>query len=162
MWADISDKYQASSDGHIRNKKTGRVLSEFIGKDGYLRTQFDGKTRTVHRVIATAFIPVVDGKNFVNHKDGNKQNNAVKNLEWCTRSENMYHAYKHGLKKPPIGAKNGRCKLSPEEVSFIVDNYLPGDKVFGGSAMAKTFGVARQTISAVITGQNWKKEKEND
>ena len=55
MWINISEKYQASDDGHIRNIKTGRILGEFRGKDGYLRTQFDGKTRMIHRVIANAF-----------------------------------------------------------------------------------------------------------
>ena len=44
MWVSISEKYEASTDGHIRNKKTKRVLKEFVGKDGYVRTQFDGKT----------------------------------------------------------------------------------------------------------------------
>lgn len=155
MWVDISEKYEASSEGHIRNKKTGRILSEFIGKGGYLRTQFDGKTRSVHRVIALAFLPAKDGKDFVNHKDGNKQNNSVENLEWCTRNENMRHAYDHGLKKAPKGIMNGRCKLSYENVSFIRENYIRGDKRFGACAMAKIFGVAHQTISAVVTGQNW-------
>ena len=45
MWKQCSEKYEASTDGHIRNIKTKRVLREFIGKDGYLRTQFDEKSR---------------------------------------------------------------------------------------------------------------------
>lgn len=56
MWKQCSEKYEASTDGHVRNMKTKRVLHEFIGKDGYLRTQFDGKTRLVHRVIAQTFL----------------------------------------------------------------------------------------------------------
>ena len=47
--------YEASTDGHIRNSKTKRVLHEFPGKDGYLRSQFGGKTRLIHRVIADAY-----------------------------------------------------------------------------------------------------------
>ena len=66
MWFSISEKYEASTDGHIRNKKTKRVLKEFVGKDGYVRTQFDGKTRLVHRVIAFAFIASDVNKPFVN------------------------------------------------------------------------------------------------
>lgn len=155
MWADISVNYEASSDGHIRNKKTGKILAEFVGKDGYLRTQFDGKTRTVHRVIATAFIPADVGKDFVNHKDGNKQNNSVKNLEWCTREENMKHAYSHGLKNPPKGETNGRARLSSEDVQFIKENYKKGDGEYGAKALAKKFNVAHQTICAVASGQNW-------
>lgn len=154
-WADISEKYEASSDGHIRNKKTGRVLKEFVGKDGYLRTQFDGKSRTVHRVIANAFLPEDPDRKFINHKDGNKQNNSIDNLERCNRSENMKHAYKHGLKSS-IGVKNSRCKLSIDDVSYIKENYKAGDKQYGAKAMAEKFGVAHQTICAVACGQNWK------
>lgn len=154
MWVDISQKYEASDDGHIRSKKTKRILHEFVGKDGYLRTQFDGKTRTVHRVIAIAFIPGEVGKDFVNHRDGNKQNNAVSNLEWCTRNENMRHAYSHGLKSS-VGELNGRAKLSAENVRFIKDHYKKGDEEFGAKALSKKFGVARQTICAVVSGQNW-------
>ena len=156
MWIDISNKYQASADGHIRNKETGHILKEFVGKDGYLRTQFDGKTRTVHRVIASAFLPAEEGKVFVNHIDGDKTNNSASNLEWCTREENIQHAYKCGLIPRPLGEKNGRCKLTYEEVSFVIENYKPRDKEYGASALAKHFGVARQTITAIVCGKNWR------
>lgn len=159
MWTDISDRYEASDDGHIRNKKTKRILREYVGKDGYLRTQFDGKTTTVHRAIATAFIPRVPNKHFINHKDGDKTNNQANNLEWCTRSENMKHAYEHQLKSS-LGVKNGRCKLTGEQVNFIKATYLPGDDDFGAKALSKKFGVAPQTISAVACGQNWKTQEE--
>lgn len=156
-WIDVSEKYECSYDGQIRNKKTKRVLKQFIGKDGYLRTQFDGKTRTVHRVIALAFIPKEKGKDFVNHIDGDKKNNSVSNLEWCTREENMRHAYKIGLIEPPIGIKNGRCKLTYKQVSWIKENYKPFDKNLGAKPLSIKFGVSPKTISAVVSGQNWKK-----
>lgn len=155
MWISISEHYEASTEGHIRNKRTKHILKEFAGKDGYLRTQFDGKTQTVHRVIAKAFLPVENGKDFVNHKDGHKENNSVENLEWCTRSENMEHAYKMGLKTSPIGEKNGRSKLTKEDVEFIRMNFKKGSKEYGAKAISVIFHVAPQTISAVVTGQNW-------
>ena len=155
MWKSISDKYEASEEGHIRNKKTKHVLREFKGRDGYLRTQFDGKSQTIHRVIARAFVNPEPGKDFVNHIDGNKTNNKSSNLEWCDRSENMKHAYDHGLKNSK-GVNNGRCKLSYETVEYIRNNYIPGDSVYGTKALSKKFNVAPQTISAVITGQNWR------
>lgn len=157
MWKTISEKYEASDSGHIRNKRSKRVLHEFVGKDGYLRTQFDGKTRTVHRVIANAFVPCDPSREFVNHIDGNKQNNSANNLEWCTRSENVRHAYRNSLKPRPIGTKNSRCKLTNEQVEFVKKNYVKGDKVYGAVALGKRFGVAHQTISAIINGQNWSK-----
>lgn len=156
MWLTILDDYEISDNGTVRNKHTGRTIKQFVGKDGYLRTQIAGKTRLVHRLVALAFIPDVDDKLFVNHKDGNKQNNNVSNLEWCTRSENMRHAYKHQLKKAPIGINNGRNKLSYEDVSFILENYIPRDVRYGAKALSKQFGVAPQTICAVASGQNWR------
>lgn len=155
MWSTILDNYEISDDGDIRNARTGRVIKQFVGKDGYLRTQIAGKTRLVHRLVALTFVPSDVGKDFVNHKDGNKQNNRASNLEWCTRSENMKHAYQHQLKSS-IGVKNGRHKLSNEDVLFILEHYAPRDKRFGAKALAEQFGVAHQTVCAVISGQNWK------
>ena len=158
MWLKILNDYEISDQGEIRNINTSRVIKQFVGKDGYVRTQIGGKSRLVHRLVALAFVPAEDGKDFVNHKDGNKQNNSKTNLEWCTRSENMRHAYDHNLKKAPVGTTNGRSKLSYDDVTFILKNYIPKDKIYSATALAKRFGVAHQTISAIITGQNWRKE----
>lgn len=156
MWLKILDDYEISDNGEIRNANTGRTIKQFIGKDGYARTQIAGKTRLVHRLVALTFIPSDVGKDFVNHKDGNKQNNRADNLEWCTRSENMRHAYDNSLKQPMVGIKNGRSKLSYYDVSFILENYIQRDKRYGAKALAKQFGVAPQTICAVASGQNWR------
>ena len=155
MWAKVNNNYEVSDTGQIRNAKTGRVLKQFVGKDGYLRTQIAGKTVVVHRLVACMFLRTETGKEFVNHIDGNKQNNHASNLEWCTRSENMKHAYSHGLKSAS-GTKNSRRKLSEEDVAFIRKYYIPYDKKFGAKALGKRFGVAHQTIAAVAHGQNWK------
>lgn len=156
MWLTIFNDYEISDDGEIRNKHTGRIIKQFVGKDGYLRTQIAGKTRLVHRLVALTFVPSGVGKDFVNHKDGNKQNNRADNLEWCTCSENIQHAYDNSLKRPPLGMDNGRCKLTYYDVSFILEHYIPRDKRYGAKALAKQFGVAPQTICAVVSGQNWK------
>ncbi len=158
MWKRYSEKYEASTDGHIRNTKTKRVLHEFPGKDRYLRTQFDGKTRLVHRVIAKTFIPNPNILPEVNHKDGDKSNNSVDNLEWCTRSDNLKHAYTHGFRTAK-GTNNARCKLSADNVAYIKNNYIRGDRQYGAKALASKFNVAPQTVCAVISGQNWKGEK---
>lgn len=155
MLIKISKNYSVSEDGHIINHATGRILHEYVGKDGYVRTQFDGKTKLVHRVVASAFIEKPQGKDFVNHKDGNKNNNSVDNLEWCTRSENMSHAYAMKLKTKMNGTKNGRCKLTTEEATFIKHNYLPRDKEFGAMALAKRFNVSYRTVSAIAKGKIW-------
>lgn len=156
MWIDVLEgKYQVSTEGEIRNAKTGRILKQYIGKDGYKRIQIAGLTRLVHRVVLFAYYEQPEGKPFVNHKDGNKQNNSLNNLEWCDRSENMKHAYCNKLKSS-VGSKNGRHKLTESDVDYIRKNYVKGSKEHGCFALAKRFNVAHQTISAVITEQNWK------
>lgn len=79
------------------------------------------------------------------------------NLEWCTRSENIKHAYDHDLKLRPTGINNPRCKLSVEQVDYIRKHYIKGDKEYGAIPLAKKFNVAHQTISAVFHEQNWRK-----
>ena len=158
MWVKIFDNYEISETGVVRNTKTGAEIKQYVGKDGYLRTQIAGKTRTVHRLVACAFVPATPGKDFVNHIDGNKQNNAANNLEWVTRSENMKHAYCNNL-KTSNGSKNGRHKLDESDVAFIRKRYVKGSKEYGCLALAKKYGVAHQTISAVTTNQNWKEIK---
>lgn len=161
MWVRIFDKYEISDDGVIRNFKTKRTIKQFVGKDGYVRTQIAGKTRLVHRLVALQFLPFCLDKNFVNHIDGDKQNNSASNLEWCTSSENQKHAYRKQLRKPNFGVKNGRSKLSEKDVDFILSKYIPRDAEFGATALAERFGVARQTICAVAHGQNWRNYSEN-
>ena len=150
----LDGKYNVSDLGQIINPNTNRVLHQFIGKDGYVRCQFGGKTRLVHRVILSAFINQPDEKKFVNHIDGNKTNNSLSNLEWCTRSENMKHAYLYNLKSSK-GEKNSRCKLSSSDVDYIRKAYIRGDHEYGELGLAKKFGVSRTTIGAVICKQNW-------
>jgi len=53
-----------------------------------------------HRIVALCYIPKIEGKDFVNHKNGDKYDNRASNLEWCDRSENQLHAYKLGLQVP--------------------------------------------------------------
>ena len=157
MWKRYSDGYDVSTEGHIRNSKTKRSLKEFVGKDGYLRTQFDGKSRLVHRVIAEAFIDNPERLPEVNHLDGNKSNNSIDNLEWCNRNDNLKHAYANNLRSAK-GVNNARCKLTEADVVYIKKHYIKGDKNFGALALSKKFGVAHQTICAVTSGQNWKEE----
>lgn len=159
MWKKYSDTYDISSDGHIRNAKTNRVLHEFIGKDGYLRTQFDGKTRLIHREVAKVFLPNPSNLPEVNHINGVKADNSIDNLEWCTRNDNLKHAYGLGLRNA-TGINNARCKLTEQDVAFIKANYKKGDSEFGAIALSKKLGVAPQTICAVTSGQNWKEGKE--
>lgn len=130
-----------------------------VDKNGYVRTHLAkngiNKTVKVHRLVAEAFIPNPENKPFVNHKDGNKQNNHVDNLEWCTKSENEKHAFKIGLKSHK-GERNTSHKLTWEQVKYIRSVYKPRDKKYGATALAKQFNVHRKTIGRIALNQYWK------
>lgn len=87
--------------------KWEKILSQRVKNNGYAHVKicFEGKYfhRSVHRLVATAFLENKENKKEVNHKDGNKLNNSVENLEWVTSSENQRHAVKTGLFKARSG-----------------------------------------------------------
>ena len=103
---DYEGLYSVSKEGivisHFKNGKV-EYRKGAVNENGYCYVQLwkDNKGRQVktHRMVAIAFIPNIEDKPHVNHIDGNKLNNAVENLEWVTRSENMIHAYEIGLIK---------------------------------------------------------------
>lgn len=131
-WKDIEGTggiYEVSNTGKIRSNNYlghGSQKELMLAKDkkGYLRVRiYIGglrKTIKVHRAVAIAFIPNPENKPEVNHKDGDKANNCVDNLEWATSSENVKHAYKSGLKENTrewcrrMGSTAGKLALERE------------------------------------------------
>lgn len=104
--------YDVSDKGRVRNNKTYLVLKPGIKSNGYqvvvLSNEVGRCTKHVHRLVADAFLNHDDRRLVVNHKDGNKLNNSVNNLELVTSSENNRHAYRIGLKKPTPPVSIGR------------------------------------------------------
>ena len=97
-------------------------------------------TRKIHRLICIAFHG--DNKRLeVNHIDGNKSNNKPCNLEWCTRSENVKHAFKIGLAKPLRGELNGCAKLTNEIVLEIRKAKDEGGRYWGRNEIAKKYNM---------------------
>ncbi len=150
MWKTVAPDYEISTSGEVRSWKWGepKILTPVPDRKGYLYVclHIDGKQKncSIHRLVAQAFIPNPDGKPEVNHLNGIKTDNRVENLEWCTRSENMRHAYTTGL--------NPNAKLTNEQVIYIRDN---PDNLTGKTLAAK-FGVDAMTISEIQRGKRYK------
>ena len=116
-WKEVENlpKYFISNFGNVRSIKR---KYEIIMKPSFVNNKYTiltlskpGEKRKrylVHRLVAKAFISNPGGKLQVNHIDGNTKNNRVENLEWCTKSENLKHAYIHLGRKPPMLGKKGK------------------------------------------------------
>lgn len=93
-----AEGYLVSSHGRLKNEQN-KHFKGHITQQGYIRVSINEKLYRMHQLVAIAFLPNPEDKPHVNHKDGNRSNNHIDNLEWCTRSENMQHAYDTGLNK---------------------------------------------------------------
>lgn len=159
---DIVDKFHfVDTDGFVYSKKGrgGKVCQLFKMKPslvcGYLRVSFCGKQRSVHRLVAEAFIKKnEDGKVYeVNHIDGNKLNNKVENLEWVTKSCNIKHAYKTGLARARLGESNNFTKLDDMQVLTAHTFKMSGKKI---KDIANHYSVTAYCISRIVNGHNRK------
>jgi hypothetical protein len=143
------DRYLVFPDGDIFNLD-GIKMSPSIDRCGYLHGLINGRNRSYHRIIAECFVPNPHNKLDINHINGIKTDNRAENLEWCTRSENVIHAYKTGLEQPVAGVDHHNSKLDNELVRYIRQSDKSSYK------LAKELGVDSSTIRDVRNKKTWR------
>ena len=167
IWKDIKgyeNKYRVSSYGRVKNIKTGYVFKERLTFDGYVKATLlknsIAKDYRVHRLVAIMFIPNKDlSKTTVNHKDCNKRNNKVNNLEWFDRHEQLKHAYANNRKPRLAGTLNPNSKLSADDVRYIRKSYKRNCTEFGSVSLGRKFNVDNSIINKVVRGISYKNVK---
>ena len=150
IWKDIEGyegRYQVSNLGRVKRVTTGRILKGGKNTCGYLKVQLykngSKSDKTIHRLVAQAFIPNPENKLEINHIDEYKTNNVVSNIEWATRKENINH-----------GTRNERVSKTMS-ISIIATNLKTGEyrEFYGTRECARQLGLHNQGITHVLKGR---------
>lgn len=166
-WRDVDGYegvYRVSSRGRVMRVAggmgaiPGRVLRPQRAGRGYLQVilcvNCRVETKKVHRLVAEAFLPRPPGCNEVNHKNGDKTDNRVENLEWVTHSQNLKHAHRVLGVKAVRGEAHGCSKLTRHDVKKIRRLYAAGNHTY--QELGEMFGVASPTIGQIVRREHWK------
>lgn len=155
MWKDIKEYeglYIISDKGEIKNKM-GQLKKLNIAKNGYVIVDLYKNnirhTYLVHRLVAQAFIDNPYNLDLINHKDGNKQNNCIENLEWCDYSYNLKHAIRNNLRRENYEYAS---VLSKEEVFEIPKMVKWG---LSKCEIARALNVNIGAIKDIFKGKTW-------
>ena len=152
--------YEVSNLGRVKSlnryhHRHENILKNKITKDGYYETTLvkNGKSKFIrsHRLVALTFIDNPLNKTEVNHKDGNKLNNFVGNLEWVTSSENQLHAYRTGLQKVSGGALSNRKKVLCVDLGIVKESLAEMQRYLFEKGYTKSKKLNR--LSSVINGK---------
>jgi len=154
----IETNYLIYRDGRIYSESSNSFRSPYVAQNGYLNLilYINGKEihKGVHQLVAECYIPNLDNKPTINHKDGNKENNWDWNLEWNTQSENNQHAIDNGLRKAPSGLKVHFAKYTEDQV-HIACKELERDKL-SLKEIEKVSGIPVKSLSDIRSGKIWK------
>lgn len=151
--------YYVNEDGSIYSLISNKTLNWSLDKDGYAKVRLmsdDNKRHrySVHRLVLENFNPIDNMDQLqVNHKDGNKLNNHLSNLEWVTSSENNLHKYKIGLASQK-GENNNATHLTEQDVLKIINMLLSHQYTY--KEIGQWFNVDEETIGAIKRKKNWK------
>lgn len=153
MRSEVWNGYSVREDGQIVGKR-GTAISPSDNGRGYLivGVMLDGKrvTKAVHRLVAEVFVANPLGLPEVNHRDGNKRNNHWTNLEWCSRGENIAHAYAQSLRSA-TGTSNARCLHEEAQIREICELLSQGHK----ASVIKDMGHPYSLVRKIKSRENW-------
>lgn len=148
-YIDGFERYTIDINGNIFDTKRKKFMCQWIDTVGYYQCVLKDNNnkkcyKRVHRLVALSFIPNPDNLPQVNHKDGNKLNNNIKNLEWCTNSENTQHGYDNNLyhskrRCHAVRATTKDGKFSKEYTSI--------------RSMCKDLHINRKTVTMILKGE---------
>jgi hypothetical protein len=128
-----------SNLGRYKNS-SGTIMDNYkVNDNGYIRVYIYKKTFVLHRLIALTFLDNPENKDQVNHKDGNKLNNCVSNLEWVTNKENQIHKFQNGL------GNNNTRKIKQFD---LIGNYITEYQSI--ALAAKSVNISKSSISGVL------------
>lgn len=137
------EHYSINEAGAVLNNKSGKFLKPSLNENGYLYISLWSENKaypkTVHRLVALTYIPNPENKPFVNHLDANRSNPHKDNLEWCTQSENIKHAYN-------IGNMSQKKNFTSEELDWLLAEVLTGRNMTD-LAIQMNVGLSKLTIN---------------
>lgn len=174
VWKDVvgwEDRYEVSNLGNVKSKSylkhtanmhgpisfmtKAKPLRPGLNGDGYYMVVLNrdkvSTTKSVHRIVATAFLDNPDDLPIVNHKDSNRLNNASENLEWCTHQHNVQHSYDSGSNSN-AGDLHPRKKLTEFIVVEMRAKYNAGATT---AQLVAEYGFKYHTINKAVRGVNW-------
>lgn len=150
----FANAYEVSNIGRVRRRDTQREVAQ-QPNNGYryvsLYLPFARQNASVHRLVAFAFIPLIKGKNCVDHINECRHDNRVENLRWCTHAENMFFARRRIRLTRCRGEGSGRSKLAAGQVQFIRLNWSTTTAV----GLAEATGVSHTSIGNIMSGRTW-------
>lgn len=148
--------YEVSDEGIVRRVR-GPVLKSWFSDQGYELVRLSGPRTVarVHRLVAMAFLPNVNGLPSVNHIDCDRAHNSVRNLEWCTQLQNLRHSARLGRMPRDYwkGKRSPNAILSDAQVAEIWSIYQGG--AISWETLGCQYGVSKRTIGRIVNGESY-------